>query len=63
MPLVVITALMLSGFSPGYSAVIGLATCVVVSFKEPHTRIDPTLALIMGGFILTLVMIFLAESA
>ena len=63
MPLVVITALMLSGFSPGYSAVIGLATCVAVSFKEPHTRIDPTLAFIMGGFILALVMTFLAESA
>ena len=63
MPLVVITALMLSGFSPGYSAVIGLATCVAVSFKEPHTRIDPTLAFIMGGFILALMMTFLAESA
>ena len=63
MPLVVITVLMLSGFSPGYSAVIGLATCVAVSFKEPHTRIDPTLAFIMGGFILALVMTFLAESA
>ena len=63
MPLVVITALMLSGFSPGYSAVIGLATCVAVSFKEPHTRIDPTLAFIMGGFILALVMTFLAELA
>ena len=63
MPLVVITALMLSGFSPGYSAVIGLATCVAVSFKEPHTRIDPTLAFIMGGFILALVMNFLAELA
>ena len=49
MPLVVITALMLSGFSPGYSAVIGLATCVAVSFKERHTRINPTLAFIMGG--------------
>ena len=63
MPLVVITALMLSGFSPGYSAVIGLATCVAVSFKEPHTRIDATLAFIMGGFILALMMTFLAESA
>ena len=63
MPLVVITALMLSGFSPGYSAVIGLATFFADSFKEPHTRIDPTLALIMGGFILALVMTFLAESA
>ena len=63
MPLVIITALMLSGFSLGYSAVIGLATCVAVSFKEPHRRIDPTLAFIMGGFILALVMTFLAESA
>ncbi|MEC8343330.1 MAG: TRAP transporter fused permease subunit, partial [SAR324 cluster bacterium] len=35
MPLAVITALMLSGFSPGYSAVIGLATCVAVRFKAP----------------------------
>lgn len=47
LPLVVITIFMLGGYSPGYSAVLGLATCILVSHKRTETRIDPSLAVIM----------------
>ena len=47
-PLVVITILMLTGFSPGYSAIIGMATCVAVSHKTPETKIDLTMVWIMA---------------
>ncbi len=40
-PLVVITIFMLYGFSPGYSAILGLITCVVVSWFRKETRIGP----------------------
>jgi TRAP transporter 4TM/12TM fusion protein len=47
MPLVIITIFMLSGYSPGFSAILGLATCIAVSFKDEDTRIDLALAIIM----------------
>ncbi|MCP4694683.1 MAG: TRAP transporter fused permease subunit, partial [Desulfobacterales bacterium] len=47
-PLVVITILMLTGFSPGYSAIIGIATCIAVSHKTPETKTDLTMVWIMG---------------
>ena len=47
-PLVVITILMLSGFSPGYSAIIGMATCMAVSHKTPETKTDLTMVWIMA---------------
>ena len=47
MPLVIITILMLYGFSPGYSAILGLATCVAISHKTKETRIELTSAWIM----------------
>lgn len=47
LPLVVITIFMLSGYSPGFSAILGLATCIAVSFKEKKTRIDLALTVIM----------------
>ncbi|MFH2058849.1 MAG: TRAP transporter fused permease subunit [Pseudomonadota bacterium] len=47
LPLVVITIFMLSGFSPGYSAILGMAACIVVSYKEKDKHIDYTMALIM----------------
>ena len=47
-PLVVITILMLSGFSPGYSAIIGMATCMAVSHKTPETKTDLTMVWVMG---------------
>jgi len=47
LPLVVITIFMLNGYSPGFSAILGLATCIAVSFKLKETRIDIGLAVIM----------------
>ncbi len=40
LPLVVITIFMLSGYSPGYSAVLGVASCIVISWFRKETRID-----------------------
>ncbi|PIE67845.1 MAG: C4-dicarboxylate ABC transporter permease [Deltaproteobacteria bacterium] len=47
MPLIIITIFMLSGYSPGYSAILGLATCIIVSYKSEEYRIDTTLAVVM----------------
>jgi len=47
LPLVVITIFMLRGYSPGFSAILGLATCIAVSFKEKETRIDLAVTVIM----------------
>ena len=41
LPLVVITVLMLMGYSPGYSAIFGLITCIAVSWLRRDTRIGP----------------------
>ncbi len=41
LPLVVITVLMLYGYSPGYSAIIGLITCIIISWIRKETRIGP----------------------
>lgn len=41
LPLVIITILMLLGYSPAYSAVMGLVTCIVVSWFRKETRIGP----------------------
>ena len=41
LPLVVITVLMLMGYSPGYSAILGLVTCIAVSCVREDTRIGP----------------------
>ena len=40
LPLVVITVFMLAGYSPGYSAILGVVTCIVVSWFRKETRID-----------------------
>ena len=40
LPLLGITVLMLNGFSPAYSAVIGMALCIVISWFKKDTRID-----------------------
>ncbi|NNF80153.1 MAG: TRAP transporter fused permease subunit [Rhizobiales bacterium] len=40
LPLAVITVFMLSGYSPGYSAILGIVTCIVVSWFRKETRID-----------------------
>ena len=41
LPLVVITILMLYGFSPGYSAILGIVTCLIISWFKEDTRITP----------------------
>jgi len=40
-PLVVITIFMLYGFSPGYSAILGIVSCIVISWFREETRIGP----------------------
>jgi TRAP-type uncharacterized transport system fused permease subunit len=39
LPLVVITVFMLAGYSPAYSAILGIAACLVVSWFRKDTRI------------------------
>jgi len=41
LPLVAITIFMLSGYSPGYSAILGIITCIAVSWFRADTRITP----------------------
>ena len=41
LPLVIITIFMLYGYSPGYSAIIGLISCIIVSWFRKDTRIGP----------------------
>ncbi len=41
LPLVIITALMLLGYSAGFAAVMGVVTCIVVSWFKQETRIGP----------------------
>jgi TRAP transporter 4TM/12TM fusion protein len=41
LPLVTITIFMLSGYSPGYSAILGIVTCIAVSWFRKETRIGP----------------------
>lgn len=40
LPLLGITVLMLNGFSPAYSAVIGMVLCIIISWFKKDTRID-----------------------
>jgi TRAP transporter 4TM/12TM fusion protein len=41
MPLIIITIFMLYGFSPGYSAILGLFSCIAVSWVRKDTAIGP----------------------
>ncbi|MCP4349403.1 MAG: TRAP transporter fused permease subunit [Desulfobacterales bacterium] len=63
LPLVVITIFMLLGYSPGYSAILGLATCVAVSFKNSETRMDLTLTVFMVFMILGPMLIYFLHKA
>ena len=47
LPLVVITIFMLTGFSPAYSAILGLVTCLFISWVNPENRMDLTMAVIV----------------
>ena len=51
LPLILITVFMLAGYSPGYSAIIGLASCIALSFKGDSKPIDPTIMLVMSFMI------------
>ena len=39
LPLILITIFMLMGFSPGYSAIVGLISCIAISWVRKDTRI------------------------
>jgi len=41
MPLVIITVFMLYGFSPAYAAILGMVTCIAISWVRKDTRIGP----------------------
>ncbi len=41
LPLVVITIFMLYGYSPGYAAILGLVSCIAISWVRKDTRIGP----------------------
>ncbi|WDP90655.1 MAG: TRAP transporter fused permease subunit [Desulfobacter sp.] len=57
-PLIAITILMLTGYSPGYSAIIGLVTCVYISWVRRETPMDLTMAFIVTAvFLVSLVNI------
>ncbi|MEN8262965.1 MAG: TRAP transporter fused permease subunit [Nitrospirota bacterium] len=40
LPLIVITVFMLAGYSPAYSAILGIVACLVISWFRKDTRID-----------------------
>ncbi|WP_321370135.1 TRAP transporter fused permease subunit [uncultured Desulfuromusa sp.] len=40
-PLITITVFMLYGYSPGYSAILGLISCIIISWIRKDTRIGP----------------------
>lgn len=45
LPLVVITLCMLTGYSPAYSAVLGIITCLAISSFHDETRMDLSLGI------------------
>lgn len=55
-PLIAITILMLTGYSPGYSAIIGLVTCVYISWISRETPMDLSMAFIVSGVFLVSVI-------
>ncbi|MBT6340402.1 MAG: TRAP transporter fused permease subunit [Desulfobacula sp.] len=52
LPLVVITIFMLTGYSPGYSAILGLVSCVYISWADKEKRMDLTMAIIVSAIFL-----------
>nr|WP_319396838.1 TRAP transporter fused permease subunit [uncultured Desulfobacter sp.] len=51
-PLIAITILMLTGYSPGFSAILGLVTCLFISRVRSDTSMDLTMALIVTAIFL-----------
>jgi len=63
LPLISITILMLTGYSPGFSAIIGLVTCLFVSRVRLNTSMDLTMALLVTGvFLISLLNGFVGNS-
>ncbi len=52
LPLIVITILMLTGYSPGYSAILGLVSCIYISWVAKDKPMDLSMALIVSGVFL-----------
>jgi len=55
LPLVVITVFMLLWYSPAYAAILGIITCLIISWARPETRMDLTMAalvlpIMVGGW-------------
>lgn len=44
LPLIVITVFMLLWYSPAYAAILGIITCLIISWVRPETRMDLTMA-------------------
>ncbi|MEA2114060.1 MAG: TRAP transporter fused permease subunit [Thermodesulfobacteriota bacterium] len=51
-PLVLITILMLTGYSPGFSAIIGIVSCIFISWIHKDLRMDLTMALLISAVFL-----------
>lgn len=62
-PLIAITILMLTGYSPGFSAILGLVSCLFISRVRSDTSMDLTMALIVTGiFCISLLNGFVGSS-
>lgn len=48
-PLVLITILMLTGYSPGFSAILGIVSCLFISWVHKDLRMDLTMALLISA--------------
>ncbi|WP_321494595.1 TRAP transporter fused permease subunit [uncultured Desulfobacter sp.] len=63
MPLIAITILMLTGYSPGFSAILGLVTCLFISRVNADTSMDLTMGLIVAGiFLISLINRFVGSA-
>ena len=51
-PLVLITILMLTGYSPGFSAIMGIVSCIFISWIHKDLRMDLTMALLISAVFL-----------
>ena len=48
LPLVLLTILMLNGYSPGFSAIMGIVSCLLISWVSKELRMDLTMALVIA---------------
>lgn len=49
LPLVLLTILMLTGYSPGFSAILGIVSCLFISWIHKDLRMDLTMALVISS--------------